>query len=112
MKIPHATPTRPAASPAAKPAANAAGTPVRTAAQNVGSAPASKGRADDVRVSPLGAQLQSLTAALCQPADSDIDTDRVAAIRLAIANGQIRIDPSRIADGLLATLRELGQADG
>ena len=104
MKIPHATPTRPAV--------NAGDTPVRATGRKGGSAPAGTSRADDVRVSPLGAQLQSLTAALCQPADSDIDTDRVAEMRLAIANGQIRIDPSRIADGLLATLRELGQADG
>jgi len=87
---------------------------MRATGQNAGSAPAGTGTgsADDVRLSPLGARLQSLTAALCQPADSDIDTARVAEIRLAIASGQIRIDPPRIADGLLATLREIGQADG
>lgn len=38
---------------------------------------------------------------------SDIDTDKVAAIRAAIASGQIKIDPEKIADGIIASARDL-----
>ncbi|EYS90338.1 flagellar biosynthesis anti-sigma factor FlgM, partial [Cupriavidus sp. SK-4] len=62
-------------------------------------------------VSPLAAQVRDISARLTQPADDDIDTAKVEEIRQAIAEGQIKIDPGKIADGLLATLRELGQAE-
>jgi len=39
--------------------------------------------------------------------DGDIDMERVNALRDAIASGQLRIDASRIADGLIASAREL-----
>ena len=39
--------------------------------------------------------------------DGDIDMARVDALRDAIANGKLRIDTSRIADGLIASAREL-----
>jgi len=39
--------------------------------------------------------------------DEDIDTQRVAALREAIASGQLVIDPNRIADALIANAREL-----
>ncbi|AJG24707.1 Negative regulator of flagellin synthesis [Cupriavidus basilensis] len=39
--------------------------------------------------------------------DDDIDTAKVEEIRQAISEGRIKIDPSKIADGLLASLREL-----
>ena len=39
--------------------------------------------------------------------DGDIDMARVDALRDAIASGKLRIDTSRIADGLLASAREL-----
>jgi negative regulator of flagellin synthesis FlgM len=45
-------------------------------------------------------QMQDLQAAVA--ATPVVDTDRVAALREAIANGSYRIDPQRIADGLLA----------
>jgi negative regulator of flagellin synthesis FlgM len=38
---------------------------------------------------------------------SDIDTAKVAAIRDAIAAGQLKIDPTKIADGLIASAQEL-----
>lgn len=42
-----------------------------------------------------------------QNSDNDINTARVAEIRDALASGQLKIDPSRIADGLLASVRDL-----
>ncbi|NYT87073.1 flagellar biosynthesis anti-sigma factor FlgM [Pollutimonas harenae] len=40
-------------------------------------------------------------------ADNDVDVARVQELRDAIASGQLKIDPSRIADGLLASVRDL-----
>ncbi len=42
-----------------------------------------------------------------QGSDNDINVARVQEIRDAIASGQLKIDPSRIADGLLASVRDL-----
>jgi len=42
-----------------------------------------------------------------QNADDDIDVERVQQIRDAIASGQLKIDSSRIADSLLASVREM-----
>jgi negative regulator of flagellin synthesis FlgM len=42
-----------------------------------------------------------------QDGSSDINVDRVAAIRDAIASGKIKIDANKIADGLLASARDL-----
>ncbi len=39
-----------------------------------------------------------------EPADGTFDADKVAAIREQIRSGQYRINPQRIADGLLASL--------
>ncbi len=101
MKINHSTSSRPAdaaAADAARP--QAAPAAADAAAPSAG-----------LSVSPLAAQVRDISARLAQPADDDIDTAKVEEIRQAIAEGRIRIDPGKIADGLLATLRELGQAD-
>ncbi|CAM3462199.1 flagellar biosynthesis anti-sigma factor FlgM [Cupriavidus taiwanensis] len=101
MKINHSTSSRPAdaaAGDAARP--QAAPAAADAAAPSAG-----------LSVSPLAAQVRDISARLAQPADDDIDTAKVEEIRQAIAEGRIRIDPGKIADGLLATLRELGQAD-
>ncbi|MDK3024812.1 flagellar biosynthesis anti-sigma factor FlgM [Cupriavidus taiwanensis] len=101
MKINHSTSSRPAdaaAGDAARPQAPAAA--ADAAAPSAG-----------LSVSPLAAQVRDISARLAQPADDDIDTAKVEEIRQAIAEGRIKIDPGKIADGLLATLRELGQAD-
>ena len=101
MKINHSTSSRPAdaaAGDAARPQAAPAA---------VGAAAPSAG----LSVSPLAAQVRDISARLAQPTDDDIDTAKVEEIRQAIAEGRIKIDPGKIADGLLATLRELGQAD-
>ncbi|WP_427307473.1 flagellar biosynthesis anti-sigma factor FlgM [Cupriavidus sp. H39] len=101
MKINHSTSSRPAdaaAGDAARP--QAAPAAADAAAPSAG-----------LSVSPLAAQVRDISARLAQPTDDDIDTAKVEEIRQAIAEGRIRIDPGKIADGLLATLRELGQAD-
>lgn len=55
---------------------------------------------DPVRLSDDARQLNDLQAAVA--ATSVVNSDRVAALREAIANGTYTIDPQRIADGLLA----------
>jgi len=42
-----------------------------------------------------------------QDASSDIDASRVEQLKSALASGQLKMDPSRIAEGLLASVREL-----
>ncbi|HUH60887.1 MAG TPA: flagellar biosynthesis anti-sigma factor FlgM [Candidimonas sp.] len=42
-----------------------------------------------------------------QSGDADINVARVNEIRDALASGQLKIDPSRIADGLIASVRDL-----
>lgn len=103
MKINHSTSSRPADAAAGDSARPQAGPP---AAATDGAAPSA-----GLSVSPLAAQVRDISARLAQPTDDDIDTAKVEEIRQAIAEGRIRIDPGKIADGLLATLRELGQAD-
>lgn len=55
-----------------------------------------------VDLSPAARQLAALN-----DSDADIQADRVRQIRDALASGQLKIDPGRIADGLLASVREL-----
>lgn len=55
-----------------------------------------------VALSPASRKMLAL-----QDGSNDIDVERVAAIRAAIASGQIEIDTSRIADGLIASARDL-----
>ena len=42
-----------------------------------------------------------------QDASGDIDASRVEQLKSALASGQLKMDPSRIAEGLLASVREL-----
>ncbi len=60
-----------------------------------------------VSTSPLSSEMRALQAALAQTGSADIDVAKVAAIKDAIANGQLSIDTSKIADGLIATARDL-----
>jgi len=66
--------------------------------------PASTGNADKVS---LSGTIQSLAS----PGDAPIDTDKVEKIRAAIADGSFRADPGRIADGMIASSRELLDKD-
>ncbi|EHP38972.1 anti-sigma-28 factor FlgM [Cupriavidus basilensis OR16] len=79
---------------------------VRSVAGAPGSAAAPE--TSSVRVSsPLSAQVREIGARMAEDHDGDIDTAKVEEIRQAISEGRIKIDPSKIADGLLASLREL-----
>ena len=55
---------------------------------------------DSVDLTDGARQLQDLQSAVA--ATPVVDNSRVAALREAITNGSYRIDPQRIADGLLA----------
>lgn len=68
-----------------------------------GSAPAQKpGAKSAVDLSAAARHLAAL-----QDGDQDIQSVRVQQIRDALASGELQIDPGRIADGLLASVRDL-----
>ena len=99
MKINNSTPSRPADTAATEGNARAAAT----------GATSDPTALSGVSVSPLAAQVREIGTRLLQDSDSDIDAAKVAEVRQAIAEGRIKIDPSKIADGLLASLHELSQ---
>ncbi|WP_061122413.1 MULTISPECIES: flagellar biosynthesis anti-sigma factor FlgM [Caballeronia] len=53
--------------------------------------------------------LSSLSSDLRASNGSDIDTAKVASIKAAIRDGSLKIDTSKIADGILSTARDLLQ---
>lgn len=55
-----------------------------------------------VDLSPAARHMSAL-----EDSSTDINVVKVQALRDAIASGQLQIDPSRIADGLLASARDL-----
>jgi negative regulator of flagellin synthesis FlgM len=57
-------------------------------------------RADSVDLTDSARQLQDLQAAVA--GTPVVDNSRVDALREAIANGSYKVDPQRVADGLLA----------
>ncbi len=60
---------------------------------------------ENVTLSPMSAQLQSLEAKIA--ADNVFDAEKVAAIKLAIASGQFKVDSEKVADGLIETVKDL-----
>jgi negative regulator of flagellin synthesis FlgM len=60
---------------------------------------------DSVTLSKMSAQLQSIEAKMT--ADNVFDADKVAAIKLAIADGQFRVNSEKVADGLIETVKDL-----
>lgn len=58
-----------------------------------------------VTISTLSSQLQSLEAS--QSAADVFDTEKVDAIKSAIASGQFKVDSEKVADGLIASVRDL-----
>lgn len=60
---------------------------------------------ETVALSSLSANLQQ--AAAVSGSDQVVDVARVAEIKQAIAEGRFQIQPERIADGLLASVREM-----
>lgn len=94
MKI-SPTPNRPAVVPTPGAARATPSQPIAGGART----PASSAQ---VEISATSKQLLAL-----QSGDNDIDMERVTSLRNAIAAGELRIDTSRIADGLIASAREL-----
>ncbi|WP_150560199.1 flagellar biosynthesis anti-sigma factor FlgM [Pandoraea bronchicola] len=103
---------KPPANPLTGVGAGKAAATDRTTAGTVGadgSASSVANAASDASVSTsaLSSEMRALQAALAQTGSADIDVSKVAAIKDAIAKGQLTIDPSKIADGLIATARDL-----
>lgn len=71
----------------------------RRATENAASA------AGDVAISPLSAKLQQIEAGLGN--EPVVNAQRVAEIKQAIAEGRFRIDPEKIAEGLLTSVRQM-----
>jgi len=60
------------------------------------------GAKSSVDLSPAARHLSAL-----QDGGADIQAQRIQQIRDALASGELQIDPGRIADGLLASVRDL-----
>jgi len=61
--------------------------------------------AENVTLSPMAAQLQSLGASLA--ADNVFDAEKVAAIKSAIADGRFKVSAEKVADGLIESVKDL-----
>lgn len=73
-------------------------------AKSVASRPtAAKG--EQVDLSPLSARLQEIEAEMANTPVAD--AGRVAEIKQAIADGRFQVNPERIADGLLDSVRQM-----
>lgn len=67
---------------------------------------ADAGSSERVDISSLSARLQEVGAG-----ETAMNSERVAEIKQAISEGRFQINPERIADGLLASVRDmLGRA--
>lgn len=95
MKI-NSTTNRPLSADAVAPRADSA------VAQTYGASSASGSSSSQVALSSASRKLLAL-----QDGSNDINVERVAAIRAAIASGQLKIDTGRIADSLIASARDL-----
>ncbi|RSE92602.1 flagellar biosynthesis anti-sigma factor FlgM [Achromobacter aegrifaciens] len=95
MKI-NSTTNRPLSADAIAPRAASA------VAQAYGASSASGSSSSQVALSSASRKLLAL-----QDGSNDINVERVAAIRAAIASGQLKIDTGRIADSLIASARDL-----
>jgi negative regulator of flagellin synthesis FlgM len=60
-----------------------------------------------INLSPLAGQLQQVEQALNKSSSRDIDNPKVEQLRNAIQNGDLKMDPTRIANGLLQSVRDL-----
>lgn len=59
----------------------------------------------EVELSPLSARLQEVSGALVNT--PVVDAGRVAEIKQAIADGRFKMDPAKIADGLIKSVRDM-----
>lgn len=60
---------------------------------------------EQVELSPLSARLQEVEANIAS--SPVVDAARVAEIKQAISQGRFQINPERIADGLLESVRQM-----
>ena len=67
------------------------------------SAPAASG--EKVELSSLASQMQEVEAALANV--PGVDSGRVAEIKQAIAEGRFQVDASKVADGLIESVRQM-----
>jgi negative regulator of flagellin synthesis FlgM len=80
-----------------------AGNRAKSTAQAPQATPAQSG--EQVALSSLSARLQEASVAM---ADTPVvDVARVAEIKQAITEGRFRVNPERIADGLLENVRQM-----
>jgi negative regulator of flagellin synthesis FlgM len=86
------------------------GTPPDSGRTRGSAAPQAKtgaGAGERVDISTLSARLQSVAAG-----EAPMNSQRVAEIKQAISEGRFQINPERIADGLLSSVRDmLGRAN-
>ncbi|WAI81940.1 MULTISPECIES: flagellar biosynthesis anti-sigma factor FlgM [Achromobacter] len=76
--------------------------PDSAVAQAYGASNATGSSSSQVALSSASRKMLAL-----QDGSNDINVERVAAIRAAIASGQLKIDTGRIADSLIASARDL-----
>jgi negative regulator of flagellin synthesis FlgM len=60
--------------------------------------------AESVTLSPLSVQLKSLEEKVA--ASKVFDAEKVEAIKSAIASGQFKVDSEKVADGLIASVKD------
>lgn len=88
-----------------KPVAATTGGEVRNRPARAGADSNVAGGSEKVELSSLAATMQKAEAAMAEtPA---VDQKRVDEIRQAITDGQFKVDANRIADGLIASVREM-----
>ena len=63
------------------------------------------GQSAEVALSPLSARLQEIGSAMSTSPVAD--SERISAIRQAISAGTFKIDASKIADGLVESVRQM-----
>lgn len=84
--------------------------PARLAAADGKEASARAQRSQAQPQTESSSTVSHLSAAASNNASQDVDSARVAEIRQAILEGRLQINAERIADGLIASVREqLGQ---
>jgi negative regulator of flagellin synthesis FlgM len=60
---------------------------------------------ENVTLSPMSVQLQSIESDV--GVNGVFDTEKVDAIKSAIASGQFKVDAEKVADGLIDTVKDL-----
>lgn len=75
------------------------------ASGKAGGAPGPAPQGDVVSLSSESQNLQRLGAAMA--AEPAFDADKVAAVKSAIESGSFKVDAGKVADGLIASVREV-----